>query len=69
MGSLRKQLGGVQQRLGEAKALLKVADPDGFFAPGSAAAQQASQRATIAAKLEQEQVAARERQRTAKLVR
>jgi len=69
VGSLRKQLAGVQRRLGEAKALLKVADPDGFFAPGLVAAQQASQRAAIAAKLEQEQVAARERQRTAKLVR
>lgn len=51
-----------------ASAMLQLADPDGYFSPGSAAARAATQRAAQQAALEAQRAEAREKQRLARLV-
>lgn len=64
-----KELAEVDRKLAEAERLMKIADPEGYFRAGSAAAQAASRRAAKAAQLEQQRRQAAELQRQRALVR
>lgn len=67
-GSLRRDLEAAKAELEATRAQLRVADPDGFFVAGSAAARAATAKAAAAARLEGQRREARERQRLATLV-
>ena len=66
---LRKQLAAVVQQLAEAEKLLAIADPDGFFKAGSAAAKAATLRATQALAAERLRAEAAEKRRKTREVR
>jgi len=60
---LRKQLAGVEQKLADTEKLLAIADPDGFFKAGSAAARAATLRASQALAAERLRAEAAEKRR------
>ena len=68
VGTLRRELAAVEQQEQTTRALLRVADPDGFFVAGSVAGRAATAKAAAAAKLEAQHQEALEKQRRALLV-
>ena len=69
VAALRKQLAAVEARLSQAEKLLGIADPDGFFKAGSAAAKAAVLRATQALAAEKLRGEAAEKRRKNQEVR
>ena len=69
MATLKNELKEVEREMARAEALLRVADPEGYFRAGSAAAEAAKARALRTAAVERQRRAAAEAQRHARLVR
>jgi len=61
--SLRKELTQIESKIKTTTHLLKIADPDNFYKPGSKAAELAVQRAQKAVRIEQERKKAEQRQK------
>lgn len=61
--SLRKELSEIESKINNTAKLLKIADPDNFYKPGSKAAELAVQRARKAVHIEQGRKIAEERQK------
>ncbi|GAB4814362.1 hypothetical protein N2152v2_001408 [Parachlorella kessleri] len=63
VGALRRELAAVESQLARAERLLAIADPDGYFKPGSQAAVAAVEKAKKALEVEKKRKEAEERQR------
>jgi hypothetical protein len=67
--AMRKELEDLDRQVAEAERLLRLADPDGYYRPGTRAAEAARAKGIKALQVERQRREAEERQRRERLVR